>query len=178
MKQSITETAKVPEGVTITCQNGTVTAKGSKGELHRIFSYPGMSIKVDGHKLIATCEKGTLREKRMINTAVSHIKNMMHGVKEGYTYELKICSGHFPMTVAADKDKITVKNFLGEKVPRTASIMEGVTVKIEGDKVVVTSTDLEKAGQMATRIEKAMIVKGRDRRIFQDGIFISKKPGM
>ena len=56
-------------------------------------------------------------------------------------------------------------------------IKEGVKVAVEGDKVKVEGTDKELVGQTAANIETLTKIKGRDRRIFQDGIFIINKGG-
>ena len=37
--------------------------------------------------------------------------------------------------------------------------------------------DKEKAGMMASRIEQAARVTNRDRRVFQDGVYITEKAG-
>ena len=102
---------------------------------------------------------------------------MIKGVAEGHVYRLKICSGHFPMNVSVSGNEFSVANFLGEKTPRKLSVKEGASVKVEGQEVVVESMNKELAGQTAADIELLTKVKGRDRRIFQDGIFIINKDG-
>ena len=70
-----------------------------------------------------------------------------------------------------------IKNFLGESVPRKIKIPVGVKVKIAGDQVTVEADTKEAAGQVAASIEKLTVIKGRDLRIFQDGIYITYKDG-
>jgi large subunit ribosomal protein L6 len=66
---------------------------------------------------------------------------------------------------------------LGEKIPRYANIISGVEINVKGQEITITSHDIEAAGQTAANIEKATKVRNRDRRIFQDGIYIVEKPG-
>jgi large subunit ribosomal protein L6 len=113
----------------------------------------------------------------MIGTFTSHIKNMIKGVTELYVYKLKVCSGHFPITVQATKDDFIVKNFLGETIPRKMKLVKGVSVKVEGEIVTVESTDKEIAGRTASDIEQLVRITNRDRRIFQDGIWMTEKAG-
>lgn len=113
----------------------------------------------------------------MVGTIRAHINNMIKGVTEGFTYKLKIRYAHFPMKVSVKGNEVIIENFLGEKHPRRARIMEGVTVKISGEDVIVTGIDKEKVGQTAANIEQATRIKGRDPRVFQDGIYIVEKAG-
>ena len=121
----------------------------------------------------------------MIGTIWAHLKNMIKGVGEDFVYELEICNVHFPMSVKADiggseevaGGRIIIKSFLGETTIREARIMDGVKVDIKGSKITISSSDIEAAGQTAGNLEKATRLTGRDRRIFQDGIFITSKPG-
>lgn len=68
-----------------------------------------------------------------------------------------------------------INNFLGEKQPRVARILEGVTVKIGNDEVILTGIDKEKVGNTAANIERATRITKRDPRVFQDGIYITER---
>ena len=68
-----------------------------------------------------------------------------------------------------------INNFVGEKKARTAKILPGTTVTVKGKEVTVKSHDKEAAGQTAGNLERASRVKGKDIRIYQDGIFIVEK---
>jgi large subunit ribosomal protein L6 len=81
------------------------------------------------------------------------------------------------MTLDLKGDTITIKNFLGEKVPRTCKVVSDSKVDIKGSLVVVSSKNKESAGQTAANLEKATRIRSRDRRIFQDGIFLINKAG-
>jgi large subunit ribosomal protein L6 len=51
-----------------------------------------------------------------------------------------------------------------------------VVVRLEGkSNVLVSGVDREKVGQTAAIIERACKIRGRDRRIFQDGVYIVSK---
>ncbi|MBI1969705.1 50S ribosomal protein L6 [Candidatus Woesearchaeota archaeon] len=175
-QKAIIEKVPFPQGVTAQADHGSLRIQGPKGTLERAFRYPAVEIKVEGQEVvIQATKKPTMREKKMVRTFQSHIKNMVLGVQTGYIYKLKICSGHFPMNVAVANNEFVVKNFLGEKYPRKIGIRKGTEVKVEGDTVTVTALDKELAGQMAANIERLTNIQGRDRRIFQDGIYIITK---
>ena len=48
---------------------------------------------------------------------------------------------------------------------------------MNGDRVLLTGPDVEAVGQTAANIEQATRIRGFDPRIFQDGIYITKKAG-
>lgn len=168
---------RIPDGVEARIDGRRIIAKGPRGENSRIFSYPEFKVLFEGDKIILLCENATKREKTMIGTYSSHINNLLAGVKQGFDYKLKICSGHFPMNVSVKDDKVMISNFMGEKVPRKAKISNGVDVKVEGDMIIVSGYDKEKVGQSAANIELATRRPGFDKRIFQDGCYIVSKSG-
>ncbi len=177
MKMDIQESIEIPEGITATYENGILTVKGSSGEVQRKLRQPRISIAVKDGSIVFEAKQATQREKRHIFTLKSHAKNMLRGAAEGHTYRLKVCSGHFPMNVSVSGQKLVVKNFLGEAVPRELDLKHGPQVKVDGDIITVSGVDKELTGQVAADIEQLTRITGRDRRIFQDGLYIIEKDG-
>jgi large subunit ribosomal protein L6 len=169
---------EVPEKVSVDIQTGVFTVKGPKGEVKRAFIFPKIKIIKEGNSIVFTALKPTKREKAAIYSTEAHLKNMFKGVLESAVYKLKICSGHFPMKVSLKGNVLEVKNFMGETVPRTLKIKPGVDVKVAEPEITVTSPDKELAGQTAAAIEQVTRRTNFDRRIFQDGIYITIKDGV
>lgn len=171
-----TATVEIPEGVQVDIAGQELSIKGKMGEVKRQLHVKiDMSVK-DGSVVLNAKVKGK-KGKAIVGTWTAHVRNIVRGVVEGHTYKLKICSSHFPMTVAVDNGKITVKNFMGEKVPRVVDVIEGVEIKIEGQDITVKSVNKESAGNMASALEKMTRRTAYDRRVFQDGIYITAKDG-
>ena len=177
MRQEIVETIEIPEGIEIEILNDSVIAKknSKKNEL----KFKEISIEKEGNLLKLFIKKGNKNSRRLIKTMTAHINNIFHGFDKPFVYKLQIASVHFPMNVTYDSNKreILIKNFLGEKNNRKAGIEDGVDVKIEKDIILLTSYNKESAGQSAANIERATKIKSRDRRVFQDGIYIVEKAG-
>lgn len=177
MKKGYKNSIKVPHGIKCSVLGSALQCIKGNTQLSKILLTPGMEISVDGEVISVKCVRSNRKTKANINSCISHIKNMFHGLNERFVYEMEVSNVHFPMTVKLDKGSLIINNFLGEKVPRSARILEDVEIKIEGSKIIISSADVEKAGQTAANIEKATRVTNKDRRVFQDGIFITKKPG-
>ena len=167
----------MPTGVSAKLDGVSLKVKGPKGEAQRVFLHPKVNISVDVNKVVLEAPKGTKREKKMVGSFSSHIKNMIKGVQEPHLYKLKICSGHFPMNVTVSGQEFVIKNFLGESVPRKVTLPKGVEVKISGTDIAVSCADKELAGQAAAKIESLCRITNRDIRIFQDGCHITHKAG-
>jgi len=176
MNKDLERFVEIPEGVEVLINGNNVVVKGNGKEIVRDFDKGKVSMAVADGKVVLTAKGATRRESKMIGTIWAHLKNMVKGVGEDFVYELEVCNVHFPMNVKVDGDKITIKSFLGETTERVAKILTGVKVDIKGNQITVTSDNIEAAGQTAANLEKATRLTGRDRRIFQDGIFITKKP--
>ena len=168
----------MPRGVTASMHEGNMTIKGPKGEIIKKILDPKIRLVVNNGIITinpTNSDKFTQMNKKVMGTFKAHINNMVRGVQGGYVYELKVCSGHFPMNVSYGNGVLSVKNFLGEKVPRTLKTKPGVKVKVEGDKITLEGCDKEAVGQTSADIEQLTRITDKDRRIFQDGIYITKK---
>lgn len=176
MKKKLEEKIAIPEGVSCTYGNKILKCKKSDIELERKIEIPGITLQIKDNDILLTCEEGNKRHYKIIKTHISHIKNIFSGLKEKFVYKLEACNVHFPMNIKVEGDKLSIMNFLGEKTPRYAKILPTVNVDVKGPQITVSSHNLEAAGQTASNIELATKVRRRDRRIFQDGIFLTEKP--
>jgi large subunit ribosomal protein L6 len=167
----------VPEGIVVTIQGNKIFVKKGDLELIREFPLRLLAIKFQGNSVDVESFTDTAKSKAMVGTFRAHINNMIRGVAEPFIYKLKICSAHFPMTVKQSGKIMTVSNFLGEKKPKKIKLIEGVTVKVDGDIITVTAANKESAGTVASRLEQSTRLNNKDRRIFQDGIFMITKAG-
>jgi len=197
MNKDLVREIEIPEGVGVVVSGNDVEVKGNGKELKRSFDMGKVTVQVvDGRgegvvgKIVLEAKGASRRESKMIGTIWAHLKNMIKGAGEDFVYELEVCNVHFPMNVKVEPasqesgvvsrescGKVVIKSFLGETTVREARIMDGAKVEIKGSKITVSSNDIEAAGQTAGNLEKATRLTGRDRRIFQDGIFITAKPG-
>jgi len=176
MRRKITQKLEIPEGITCEYNNGILKCKKDSQELSKEINIPQVKVAIAGNTITLECEKGNQKTYKIIMAFIAHLKNLFSGLEEKFVYKLEAANVHFPMTTKIEGDKVVINNFLGEKVPRYAKILPGSEVEIKGQQITVTSASKESAGQTAANLEKATKVKGRDRRIYQDGIFISEKP--
>ena len=173
---------KLSDGVNASLSgDGLVTINGEMGSVSREFIHSKVLVTQSDDTLIVSCDLPRRKEKAMCGTWAAHLRNMNKGVSEGFTYKMKAVYSHFPMTMKVDyaNKKFIVNNYFGEKVPREASLPwpeSDVKVEVKNKtEVVVSGNDKEKVGQTSANIERCCTVKKRDRRVFQDGIYLVEK---
>jgi len=177
MKKNLFKEIEIPEGVEVNLEGSTLIIKGPEGETKKKFQLKKLELKKQENKIIVGNKKATKNEKKQMNTIEAHIKNMIKGVQEKFEYVLKICFSHFPFTVDIKGNTAEIKNFLGEKISRKVNLPEGVEIKADKTNITITSCDKELAGQAAANFERITKITGRDRRVFQDGIYMTNKAG-
>lgn len=177
MRKKFTETIAVPQGITCTLEGACLKCVKGAVAVSRTFSTPGTTLRIEGESIVLSSLRANKRIIAFVKSARAHIANMFAGLASPYVYEMEICNVHFPMTVKVEENKLVITNFLGEKEKRSAVILPSVSLDVKGQKIIVSSSDLEAAGQTAANIEKATRIPKRDRRVFQDGIFITSKCG-
>jgi len=179
-RPSVIKEIEMPQGIEFNVDDNFITVKKDSMEVKRKLDKNIKATKQD-NKIVLTISNARRQEKRMIGAIASHMKNIFEGFAKPWEYELEICHTHFPVTVTFDKAKgeFIVKNLLGERAPRIikAELPNKIEVEIKAPHIKIKSYDLEVAGQNAANLEKVSKIRYRDRNKFQDGIFITKKPG-
>lgn len=155
----------VPEGVNISVEGHVLTAKGPKGEVSKSFT-PKVSVKIEGNNVSV---EG--KEYAYVKTIESVISSMLKGASEGFEKKLKVVYAHFPVSVEVKGKDILIKNFQGEKHPRKTLLVGNTKVEVKGQNITLSGPDKEAVGQTAANLKSVTKIKGKDGRIFQDGIY-------
>jgi len=175
--KSIDLEIEIPAGLEVSVNGDTVKVKGPKGEISKKLKLDFIGLEKKDNKVLLTSKENRKFNKAVLGAAKAKIDNMINGVTNGVTYKMKIVYSHFPMSAKVGGDKLVIDNFLGEKYPRKAPLLTNVTVEVKGQDVTVKGIDKEFVSQTAASIEQTTRIKGRDLRVFQDGIYITEKNG-
>ena len=173
--KELVHNVNIPEGVSIDSSSSNVKVTGPRGELSRNFEHTAIKLEQADNKLKIIGNNLRKKEKALIGTWNAHLSNMVKGVNQGFLYEMKIIFAHFPMKVVVKGNIVSINNFLGEKASRSSAIVGDVKVNVKGDAITIEGNNVEEVGQTAGNLERATIVKGRDTRVFQDGIYVISK---
>jgi large subunit ribosomal protein L6 len=168
---------QIPDGVELTIEGKKVIAKGPRGELTHEIKEEFVSLERKDNLLVLSCQRDIDKQKAIAGTHAAIIRNMLKGVKEGYRAELILVYQHFPPTMKIDGNKLIVENFIGERAQRIIEFpADKVKVTISGNKISVEGIDKYIVGQVAALFEQSVKPKAKDRRVFKDGLYITKKP--
>ena len=140
----------IPEGVTVSVENGVVTAKGKKGELSlTLDSKIGVEVKED--TVVVTRVNDTIPAKKMHGTTNANIKNMIEGVSEGFSKSLEIIGVGYRFNLKGNKLVINA----GYSHPVEVEVPSDLQVKLEGNnQVTVSGISKERVGEFAANIRK------------------------
>jgi len=177
MRLDMKENIEIPEGVDVEIDGTNIEISKGSNKIVRSFKCK-IEMEKKGNEIILESKSGSRREKNMIKTIKAHIKNMLKAVQTKVSYKMKVCNLHFPITVKVENGELIVSNFLGEKKSRKMKIPAGVDVKVNKDEITVEAFDKELVGRTSASFEKLTKVKDRDRRVFQDGIYIIEREGV
>lgn len=143
-KQQLT----IPAGVTVAVADQTITVKGSKGELKRIFPRQVKVTVVDSVVSVDVANKEEKKERALWGTFAAHIKNMITGVTVGFKKELEINGVGFRATMQGKDLKLEV----GFSHPVIYKVPAGATVSVDKNLIKIESFDIELLGKVAAEI--------------------------
>lgn len=140
----------IPEGVTVTNENGCITVKGPKGELSYNLT-DKINVIVSDNEVKVTRDSEVKSIKQMHGTTNSLIKNMIEGVSKGYEKGLEINGVGYRFNL---KGKVLEVN-AGFSHKVELEIPEGLTVEsISTTEIVVKGIDKEAVGKFAAEIRE------------------------
>jgi len=169
-------TIELPKEVTASLDHLDLTVEGPAGSVTRKLWYPDVTVEVDDGAVHVRSDSEDAETTATVGTFESHVRNMIHGVTEGWEYHMEVFYSHFPMQVEVEGSEVVISNFLGERHPRRAEIRGDTEVRIDGEEITLSGPSIEDVGQTAADIEQLTRVNDKDTRVFQDGVYITGKP--
>ena len=166
----------IPDEVTATIDHLDLTVEGPNGSVTRRLWYPDISVEVESDTVVIETDEDNAKTNSTVGTFESHITNMVHGVTEGWEYNMEVFYSHFPMQVSVQGDEVVIENFLGERAPRRTPIRGDTEVSVDGEELTISGPNIEDVGQTAADIEQLTRVSDKDTRVFQDGVYITGMP--
>lgn len=140
---------KIPEGVTVTI-NGTVKAEGPKGEL-QMAKPEGFSFNVGENSLEVKPSEQVLNLKNgpaLWGLYRSLASNLIRGVEQGFEKTLEFEGVGFKAAVKGSDLELQ----MGFSHPVAVKAPEGITFKVEKNKIIVSGTDKSLVGKAAAEI--------------------------
>ncbi len=138
----------IPNGVTVTIADGTVSVKGPKGELKQPLVHGITASVEDGALLVARPDES--KQSRSSHGLVrALVKNMVTGVSTGFERKLEIVGVGYRAEV---KGSQLVMN-LGYSHPIEYDIPKGVAVAVDKQNVIsIQGIDKQQVGQVAAEV--------------------------
>lgn len=137
----------IPASVTVSFDGHTLSVKGPKGELSRVFR-PIIGITVEGQEVVLEPKKNDFKTRALWGTYASHVRNMIKGVTEGYERKLILEGVGFRWAVAGNGLEMS----LGFSHPVKMEIPNGIQVVIEKNTATITGIDKEAVGLFAANL--------------------------
>lgn len=163
----------IPKGVTVTQDGPTITVKGPKGELSRLFRNE-VTINVEGDTITLEPRGNAKFAMSLWGTYGSHLYNMIEGVQKHFTKKLLIDGVGYRVEMSGNK--LVLSLGFSHKVELT--VPNGLAVVVEKNVTTITGADKEEVGKFAAKIrslKKPEPYKGKGFRY--DNEIIKRKEG-
>ncbi|MBI4210139.1 MAG: 50S ribosomal protein L6 [Candidatus Diapherotrites archaeon] len=177
MAESIVDTLEIPQGTSVELNGADIKVRASGKENYRNFRSTEIYLKQNGQSIEVWARSGRRNVLAEGHAIASHVRNLITGVQKQYEARLEVIFSHFPMNVSVKGNHVEILNLAGAKHPKKARIIGESKVEIKGKEITVKGTNKEHVGQTAANMEQVTRVKGKDNRVFQDRIYVTKKAG-
>ena len=146
---------EIPKGVEVKVVADKVVIKGPKGTLEQTY-LPAIKVVVENNTVKTLCQNDSKKAQALQGLYNSLITNMIKGVTEGFEKRLEIVGVGY----RAAKQGKSLQLQMGYSHPVIIEPPPGVEIAVEGNtKVVVSGTDKQAVGQVASTIKKVRSVE-------------------
>jgi large subunit ribosomal protein L6 len=133
--------------VKVTVDGAVVSVQGPKGSITREMP-GGINASIEEQTLIVTRRDDSKAQKSLHGLTRSLLANAVHGVNKGFVKELEIHGVGY--TAEAKGRNVNFK--LGYSHPIEFPVPEGIDVKVERTKIIVSGHDRQQVGQVSADI--------------------------
>lgn len=141
---------ELPDGVTVTVADGSVTVKGKNGELSRPV-HQAVNIAVEDNVVTVTVNNPKVKEERALwGTFTSLLKGMVQGVTDGFEKKLEISGVGYKWNVSGKK--LTIDAGYSHSVDM--QVPDGLEAKVDDGALVIAGADKQQVGEFAANVRK------------------------
>ena len=140
---------EIPQGVTVTVNDQSVSVAGPKGELKFDFRSE-IKVKVDENKVIVDRKDDSKISKSLHGLTRSVISNMVKGVSQGHEKTLEIVGVGYRASKQGENLVLNV----GYSHPVTIAQTPGIQLEAKENKIVVSGADKVVVGETAAKIRR------------------------
>lgn len=138
---------EIPEGVTVSLNEGLVLVEGPKGKLS-VNMMDGFEVKIEGSELFVVPTEETKKTQALWGTFRALIQNAVIGVSKGY--EKKLIVEGVGFKVALEGDKLAMQ--LGFSHPVHFAIPSDLNVAVDKNTITISGIDKDLVGRTAADI--------------------------
>ena len=140
---------EIPAGVEVNINGQEVSVKRPKGTLTRTVANP-ITAKVEGNEILVTRADEERESRSLHGLTRTLLANMVEGVTNGYTKVLEIQGTGYRVT----QKGAGLEFALGFSHPVNVEPPEGITFKVEGNRITVEGISKQQVGEVAANIRK------------------------
>jgi large subunit ribosomal protein L6 len=139
---------KIPKGVKVSLQDGSVLLESSKGKVTQEYA-PEVSVKIEGDSVVVARVDDSRKAKSLHGLYRNLIKNTLIGLSDGFSRVLLISGVGYKAEI---KNKALILS-LGYSTPIEYPIPPGITMEVEANtRVTVKGADRQQVGQICSEI--------------------------
>jgi len=164
---------KIPEGVEVKIENGTLRAKSPRGEAFLIMP-DSLKVEIFDNNLNVSPIRDEKDTEALWGTTRAHLNNLIKGLTQGFQKDLEIEGVGYRVSIEG-KNLVLKVGYIN---PVSLEIPEGIEVKIEKNSISVSGNSKEKVGQFAAKIKAVKPVEPyKGKGIHYTGERIRRKAG-